>query len=150
MRVTFYRNNSEDNAINKSLTPVTTLNNVVAKGNVDVVNPTIIVEFDRDYTEDINYAYIEDFDSYYFLDRPIAMLGTRCAIQLKRDALETFKSDILQLTAIVDKTEEQGKSNMYLNDGSFVVQSNEYNRVMNFPNGFNENGTFILICAGGD
>ena len=68
MRVTFYRNNSEDNAINKSLTPVTTLNNVVAKGNVDVVNPTIIVEFDRDYTEDINYAYIEDFDSCWVLD----------------------------------------------------------------------------------
>lgn len=149
MKVTFYRNNSEDNAINKSLTPVITLNNVIAKGNVDVVNPTVIVEFDDDYTEDINYAYIEDFDSYYFLDRPIVMTGTRCAVQLKRDALETFKSDVLQLTAIIDKTQDRSKSNLYLNDGSFVVQCNEYNRVINFPNGFNENGEYILICAGG-
>ena len=150
MKVTFYRNNSEDNAINKSLTPIVTLNNVIAKGNVDVVNPTLIVEFDSDYTDRINYAKIDDYDSYYFLAKPIAITGSRCAVQLKRDALETFKSDILELTAIVDKTEEVSKSNMYLNDGSFVVQSNEYNRVMNFPSGFNENGTFILICAGGD
>lgn len=149
MKVIFYRNNSEDNAINKSLTLITTLNNVVAKGNVDVVNPTLIVEFDSDYVDKINYAKIDDYDSYYFV-KPIAMTGSRCAVQLKRDALETFKSDILNLTAIIDKTQETSKSNMYLNDGSFVVQSNEYNRVMNFPNGFNENGTFILICAGGD
>lgn len=150
MRVTFYRNNSEDNAINKSLTPVVTLNNVIAKGNIDVVNPTLIVEFDDDYSDSINYAYIDDYDSYYFLDRPINMTGSRTAVQLRRDPLETFKTEILQLTAIIDKTEDIGKSNLYLNDGSFVVQSNEYNRVMNFPNGFNENGTFILICAGGD
>lgn len=149
MQVTFYRNNSEDNSINKSLTPVITLNNVVAKGNVDVVNPTLIVEFDDDYTDRINYAKIDDFDSYYFV-KPIAMTGSRCAVQLRRDPLETFKTEILQLTGIIDKTEDRGKSNLYLNDGSFIVQSNEYNRVMNFPNGFNENGTFILICAGGD
>lgn len=149
MKVTFYRNNSEDNAINKSLTTIVTLNNVVAKGDVDVVNPTLIVEFDSDYVDKINYAKIDEYDSYYFV-KPITMIGGRCAVKLKRDALETFKSDILNLTAIIDKTQETSKSNMYLNDGSFVVQSNEYNRVMNFPSGFNENGTFILICAGGD
>lgn len=148
MKVTFYRNNSEDNSINKSLTPVVTLNNVVAKGNIDVVNPTLIVEFDDDYTDRINYAKIDDFDSYYFV-KPIAMTGSRCAVQLRRDPLETFKTEILQLTGIIDKTEDRGKSNLYLNDGSFIVQSNEYNRVMNFPNGFNEEGKFILICAGG-
>ena len=149
MKVTFYRNNSEDNAINKSLTTIVTLNNVVAKGDVYVVNPTLIVEFDSDYVDKINYAKIDEYDSYYFV-KPITMIGGRCAVKLKRDALETFKSDILNLTAIIDKTQETSKSNMYLNDGSFVVQSNEYNRVMNFPSGFNENGTFILICAGGD
>lgn len=149
MHVTFYRNNSEDNAINKSLTPVTSLNAVVAKGNIDVVNPTLIVEFDSDYSDSINYAYIDEYDSYYFLNKPINMTGSRTAIQLRRDPLETFKSDILQLTAIIDKTQDRSKSNLYLNDGSFVVQCNEYNRVINFPDGFNEDGEYILICAGG-
>lgn len=149
MQVTFYRNNSEDNSINKSLVPVVTINNVIIKDKLDVVNPVLVLEFDSDYTDSINYAYIDDFDSYYFLAKPAVMTGSKAVVYLRRDPLETFKDEVLGLTAIVDKTEEASKSNMYLNDGSFVVQSNEYNRVMNFPSGFNENGTFILICAGG-
>ena len=60
-----------------------------------------------------------------------------------------LKIDIKSLTVILDKTQSIYKSNKYLDDGSFVVENKDFNTIYNFPNGFNEEGTFILICAGG-
>ena len=38
---------------------------------------------------------------------------------------------------------------MYLNDGSFVSMEKEYITSKNFPQGFLDDGEFILITAGG-
>ena len=51
----------------------------------------------------------------------------------------------------VDELGPNGLSiNKYYNDGSFIVSSKEFIKTINFPNGFNENGEFILITAGGN
>ena len=63
--------------------------------------------------------------------------------------LESFKNNILNLDCIVDKQEKEIASNKYINDGSFVTTSKQFNRMIEFPNGFNEKGSYILICAGG-
>ena len=41
------------------------------------------------------------------------------------------------------------RNGSYLDDGSFIVEHKDFDTIHSFPNGFNEEGTFILICAGG-
>ena len=38
---------------------------------------------------------------------------------------------------------------MYYNDGSFISSEKEFIYTKNFPTGFLDDGTFILITAGG-
>lgn len=96
-----------------------------------------------------NYMYIAEFNRYYFID-DIENLGMlRWLIKAHVDVLYSFKNDILNTSAIIEKAEEENKANLYLDDGSFVMDTRKYNEIKAFPNGLNENGSYILICAGG-
>ena len=80
------------------------------------------------------------FDCYAHFDDTQAGMKTRYV---------DFKNDILNSECIIEKIENQSDSNLYFDDGSYVMDTRKYNEVIEFPNGLNENGSYILICAGG-
>ena len=53
------------------------------------------------------------------------------------------------MRAVIDKSANSANANLYMDDGSYVMDSRKYNRVLPFPTGLSKDGTFILICAGG-
>lgn len=147
MEIKLYKNLSENNVIGKTLTQIKSVE-ANLKNDVSVINPTFILY----YTDNIlqsNYCFIPKFNRYYFIDEIVPITGDRCIVKCRVDVLESFKEDIKSLTVILDKTQSIYKSNKYLDDGSFVVENKDFNTIYNFPNGFNDEGTFILICAGG-
>ena len=147
MEVILYRNSSENNVIGKSLAQIKKVE-CNLKNDVSVINPTFILY----YTVNIlnaNYCFIPKFNRYYFIDEIVPITGDRCVVKCRVDVLESFKNNILNLDCIVDKQEKEIASNKYINDGSFVTTSKQFNRMIEFPNGFNEKGSYVLICAGG-
>ena len=147
MEVILYKNSSENNVIGKSLAQIKSVE-ANLKNDVSVINPTFILY----YTDNIlqsNYCFIPKFNRYYFIDEIVPITGDRCIVKCRVDVLESFKEDIKSLTVILDKAQSIYKSNKYLDDGSFIVENKDFNTIHNFPNGFNDEGTFILICAGG-
>ena len=147
MEIKLYKNLSENNVIGKTITQIKSVE-AQLKNDVSVINPTFILY----YTDNIlqsNYCFIPKFNRYYFIDEIVPITGDRCIVKCRVDVLESFKEDIKSLTVILDKTQSIYKSNKYLDDGSFVVENKDFNTIYNFSNGFNDEGTFILICAGG-
>ena len=147
MEIKLYKNLSENNVIGKTLTQIKSVE-ANLKNDVSIINPTFILY----YTDNIlqsNYCFIPKFNRYYFIDEIVPITGDRCIVKCRVDVLESFKEDIKSLTVILDKSQSIYKSNKYLDDGSFVVENKDFNTIYNFPNGFNDEGTFILICAGG-
>ena len=147
MEIKLYKNLSENNVIGKTLTQIKSVE-ANLKNDVSVINPTFILY----YTDNIlqsNYCFIPKFNRYYFIDEIVPITGDRCIVKCRVDVLESFKDDIKSLTVILDKSQSIYKSNKYLDDGSFVVENKDFNSIYNFTNGFNDEGTFILICAGG-
>ena len=147
MEVILYKNSSENNVIGKSLAQIKSVE-ANLKNDVSIINPTLVLA----YTENIlssNYCFIPKFSRYYFIDEIVPITGDRCILKCRVDVLESFKDNILNLDCIVDKQEKEIASNKYINDGSFVTTSKQFNRMIEFPNGFNEKGSYILICAGG-
>lgn len=147
MEIKLYKNLSENNVIGKNLTQIKSVE-ANLKNDVSVINPIFILY----YTDNIlqsNYCFIPKFNRYYFIDEIIPITGDRCIVKCRVDVLESFKEDIKSLTVILDKSQSIYKSNKYLDDGSFIVENKDFNTIYNFPNGFNDKGTFILICAGG-
>ena len=147
MEIKLYKNLSENNVIGKTLTQIKSVE-ANLKNDVSVINPTLVLNYTANIL-DSNYCFIPKFNRYYFIDEIVPITGDRCIVKCRVDVLESFKEDIKSLTVILDKTQSIYKSNKYLDDGSFVVENKDFNAIYNFPNGFNDEGTFILICAGG-
>lgn len=139
---------SEIVAINKDVSIIDDVSATI-KGALSVENPVLILQYKSDIQSKVNYVYIPEYNRYYFVTDIINLTGGRYEIHCKVDVLMSFKDYILNLSCIVDKQSSKDNANMYLDDGSFVVQSKEFVDTINFPRGFNDNGEFILITAGG-
>lgn len=113
------------------------------------LNLEIDIQKTNPLTYNYNYMYIEEFGRYYFIDEILSVRTNIWTIKATVDVLMSFKNDILLSDVILDKVEDETAANLYLDDGSFVMDSRKYNEVKEFPNGLNENGSYILICAGG-
>lgn len=148
MQVTLCNNRSEANIINKTITDVVTKTCTI-KGNISHETPVLLLQYDSTNIGSINYMKIPELGRCYFINELIDLTGGRYEIHGKVDVLESFKSQILGLSCIIDKTESNVLSNMYLNDGSFVSQEKEFIYNKPFSNGFIDDGQFILITAGG-
>lgn len=144
MTVELKYNASDNNTINKSITAVDTATCII-KEPMDVEKPHIILNT-FNYSS-VNYVYIPDLNRYYFVTDIINLTGGRVELVLDVDVLESFKSSILALSAIIEK--QQNNGNKYFNDGSFNVLAREFLTTYNFPAGFDDNGEFILITCGG-
>lgn len=147
MQVVLCNTPSERNIINKVVQTVATVNAVI-KGELSIETPILILDYDGN-SNNINYMRIPELHRTYFINDIIKLTGHRYEIHGKSDVLESFKSDILGMNCIINKQQSPANANMYLDDGSFVTENKEFNSVINFPNGFNENGEYILITAGG-
>lgn len=147
MEVILYKNSSENNVIGKSLAQIKSVE-CNLKNDVSVINPTLILA----YTENIlgsNYCFIPKFSRYYFIDEIVPITADRCIVKCRVDVLESFKDNILDLECIINKQKGVESSNLYIDDGSYCFLNKENNSVINFPNGFIDDGEFILITAGG-
>ncbi len=150
MQIDLFTCNAERNRVNKSsfISNRFTMDGTI-KDITSAMNVVIEIEKTNPVKYNYNYMYISEFNRYYFID-DIKLLGNnRWLISGSVDVLYSFMNDILNTTVIIDKSENEENSNLYLDDGSFVMDSRKYNEVKEFPNGLNENGSYILICAGG-
>ena len=145
MEVILYKNSSENNVIGKSLVQIKSVE-CNLKNDVSVVNPTLVLSY-IDSILDSNYCFIPKFNRYYFIDEIIPITGDRSIIKCRVDVLESFKDDIKSLTAIINKQETI--ADKFIDDGSWIVENKDFLQSYNFSNGFNDNGEFILITAGG-
>ena len=146
MNINFYKNTSDNNVLNKNITLIST-HNIKLKDECNIMTPSILIH--GNISNDINYAYIEKWGRYYYVIDKKSLNNGIYEIFLKVDALMSFKEKILNLQCIIDKQQDTTNINKYYNDGSFTVSSKEFIDTINFPNGFNDNGEFILITAGG-
>ena len=147
MNITLCQNLSENNIINKSIIDVESITAVI-KGPISVETPVLLLQYDSSL-QDINYFKIPEFDRCYYITDVVDLTGGRYQITGKSDVLESFKDAILGLTAVIDKQQDGSMTNLFLDDGSFVAENKEFNTVLNFPSGFNSEGEYILITAGG-
>ena len=97
-----------------------------------------------------NYMYIPEFKRYYFINDIVSLRNNLWEIHADVDVLFSNYSDIYESKAILAKSQDVSNANMYLNDGSFVMDSHKFDQIVEFPYGLSSSGHNILICAGGN
>lgn len=144
MRITFYTNNSEKNALTKNLTQIVRLDGTLKDGT-SIIDPSILCyNIDR-FIADINYFYIDETGRYYFLNGVEVVRTGLWQISGHVDVLSTYKTAILQNRAIIQRSESN--YNLKLNDGLFKTQQNPRITTIPFGTGFTTSN-YVLALAG--
>jgi len=146
MTVKFYTNSSERDEIYKTLSNETILSNVIFKDDSDISDPVLILSGTSQLANTINYAYIQTFGRYYFIDKK-EISQQRIYLTLHVDVLESVRSTILNNNAVIGRS--ANKFNAYQVDEDMPsINSNEIT-ITNFPNSFSGE-SLILTVAGGE
>ena len=114
-----------------------------------VIDPVILIEKTNPAIQNYNYMYIPEFGRWYYINDIISVNTKLWEIHAHVDVLYTWGADIRKSKCIIDKTADATDANLYLDDGSFVMDSHKYNTVIPFTSGFDSSGSYVLICAGG-
>lgn len=146
MDIIFYINTSDNNVLNKTLSVQKTLTGSL-KNECTIINPTIIIEDSGDVIN-YNYLFIPEFGRYYFIDDVRIIKRNVFEISASVDVLQSFRPYILNLPVILEDSETTG-ADKYLQSDVWVSKVKTKTDIINFPNGLNETGEFILITAGG-
>ena len=146
MEIKLYKTSSPRKKLVKDLTDGITLTGTL-RGQSSIMSPSLQIQ-------DIaiigyNYCYIPDFGRYYYINGINALRANLFELSLGIDVLMTYAKSIRSNAAIVDKVQNFGAAYNYINDGSFVNSNRMKQDIINFPHGFNANGEYILITAGG-
>ena len=145
MNIQLCSNTSEKNKLNKTITTGITLSGSL-RSESNVVNPSITINIDNPTI--YNYAYIPEFNRYYFITNYISLRTGMWQLNLKSDVLMSFKDSILSSEVLINKTETTGKNN-YLSGSNWVNNCKTKTDILTFPHGLLDDGKYILITAGG-
>ena len=113
------------------------------------LNPHIRVTFSNSNApESLTYNYctltLGDKEYPYFIDTNNVINSGRGVfdVPMQLDLLELYKSEILNSTAIIDRS--SSNFNMYLRDDIYQAFGYPIIGCKEFPNGFNNNYTYLL------
>lgn len=145
IEVQFFYNMSDDRHVNKRLTDVVTLEGEI-RDQSSVTAPAI--RFELESLPQFNYAFIPAFNRYYYIDSVTAYRRNLYDISFTVDVLMSFRGDIYNLMAIVERQTDESNGDEYIDDGTFVTENKMTTQVVNYPIGFNDEPVYILITAG--
>ena len=142
--VTFYKNLSDKRVVSKNLETIKTIENCVYKEDSTILNTNIIVSYDTDIIQS-NYCYISDNNRYYYITEKTKLSGGKILLNCNIDVLMSNKDELLQLTATVDRNENE--SNAYLIDENYKALSYKEIVCKSFPQGMTRD-SIILMTVG--
>lgn len=146
MDLRLYYTSDENNKINKALSNALILTGTM-RDSSSIINPVILVEGSS--FGGYNYAYIPQFDRYYFIKGITNYRNNLWILELECDVLMSFKSSILNMHCIFIETESAGADRYLADSRVWVAKVKDKTDIISFPNGLLENGEYILITAGG-
>lgn len=114
MELHLYNTQDDDNVLNKTLTGELLIPSIKLKNPVNINNPILTLSskivYDDGYgggytryTKDYNYAYIPEFERYYFIENITLQSNNINVLTLKVDVLKTYEKEILNSDLYVEK-----------------------------------------------
>jgi len=145
MELKLFKMTNEKIAVTKTLTNEHSMNGTL-RDECSIIDPVIMVEGGSSIAS-YNYAYIPEFNRYYFIKDCVSVRNNLWRLSMHVDVLYTYKSEIRNQKAIVSRNAK--KYNLYLTDPMFKAYVNPVVKTLAFSGGFPNNFVHILATNGG-
>ena len=89
MQIQFYNNNSDNRVVHKRITPTVSGISIDATGEIDVFNPTFILDR-NDAILLSNYMHVPKFNRYYYITEASVLNGNQIQVFGHCDVLMSF------------------------------------------------------------
>lgn len=154
MNIILYNSQAEPNTLNKTskLTQKAVYNGAVARQNLSIMNPVLVLEESISNIAGVNYCYIADFERYYYVKEITCNINGLFTLVLAVDVLMSFQSVIELQRGIVRKN--ANIYNMYL-PGDIKCETRPVISTIQFVarsgSGYftNQNTQYVLLGIGG-
>lgn len=154
MNITLFNCSAENNKLNKysEMVIVATYSGAVARQNLSLMNPILVLQESIANINSANYCYIEEFGRYYYIREKTADMNGLFTLILACDVLMSFRTSILTQHGIVSK--QANVYNMYL-PGNVkcetrpLVSTIQFVPVQNSPTFNTQSTSIILLAVGG-
>lgn len=145
MTIKLYNNKSRANKITKVIEDEAIFTGEFIE-DTSIEGPSFCLNVsDATILTNYNYAYIVDFNKYYFIINKTIEEGNIVRLSLAIDVLMTYKTELASCYATISRSSQMW--NLYLQDQSRQTQQNNNTYVLEWPNGFN-NYTYVLTTLG--
>lgn len=148
MIVTLYKSPGERNILYRDKEIVAIYNDVQTTDIVSVETPTILVDRD-DSIIGFDYAYIDTFNRFYFVNSFEIVNGNQFKLYLESDPLESFRAQIDNSETIAKRSTNRG--NLEIEDPLVVFKNKPNYRTVKCATGFAPDGSgycYALILGG--
>lgn len=145
--ILFYKYDGHIDTINKQLENPYSMTGKT-HNMVDILHPSITVQYDGTGIFPYNYCYIPDLKRYYFISGITNDGGKKYILQLDVDVLKTYEQQILGTTATVT---ESSDPDPYISNrqGVYDLRPNYEKLVFPVTGLFNPEGKMIMITIKG-
>lgn len=146
MEILLYTTQDADTVMNKTLELKYTIDMEI-KDTQNITQPTIaLMEHEGMDLSEVNYAYIPEFNRYYFIRSYNVAPNQIYQLILECDVIETFKNDILQSQADISRVIEEGD---YLDMG-IITEARKEAEIYESDKGFANEFSILFSTIGQD
>lgn len=144
MNIYLYNYAGDDKKISKALGGGTALTGALRDPS-NIIDPEILIELNN--VDNINYAYIPQFQRYYFIREKQSVRSGLWRLSMHVDVLNSYASEILGLAAVAVRSQQNAKQSPYLIDPRQRLQA--YKRVQTVSMGtLTMSSLYLLVTAG--
>lgn len=146
MQVTLYVNQSDPRKVSKSLITVGNYE-ITLKADCSIQNPVLLISDTTVQFERVNYAYIPNFNRYYYVD-DITFTPTIVQLKLRVDVLMSNRYFIKGLNTYVDR--QENLYNLYIADPKLPVRTTRALDYLAIGSLGNDKTTVLTVIGGAD
>lgn len=128
MKIILYRTSDPNNKLNKTLNNDLTLEGYLIS-ECSILRPVIEIEMTDVFN--YNYAYIEEFERYYFITDVVSVSNKIWKVSFHVDVLMTYNNDIGVLRAPILRTVKD--YNLLIDDNKLKTYADDRVQCYNFP-----------------
>ena len=156
MIIRLYKNIAEKNSVvkysdssSKELTPTFSVEGYLKNGT-SIIDPIIIIEDNTSAIRQVNYAYIPDFNRYYFINDIASTVNNLWEVHMHCDVLSSFWSEIKTNTAIIGRCQASTFQNPNIDDSEAIIETFPSTSIIEGDTLYtNSDISTILVAAGG-